>query len=264
MAFPADEENIFATFLSEPERLYELELNGGAQSVLFSLEEAMVSLRTEPVSATLDEQELACRLESLAAGDDNVLAGLAGTDREALIQTHMAVAAMDSTTRTPTPEALLAVVERSLKPEHVAKGPSFIVNLARAQMQVIKSTFQGLTAVSLPAIATRHGGPGIETPNAREMLRQVIVQGNRRIALEFELVRASDQEVTLLVRNLPDDHTTRVDLLRDDRRMESRVLNGAGETLIFERLGAGRYELRFQGGFNHQLEFVLNRSDLQN
>ena len=97
-----------------------------------------------------------------------------------------------------------------------------------------------------------------------EMLRQVIVQGDRRITLEFELVRASDQEITLLVRNLPENETTRVDLMRDNRRMESRVLNGTGETLSFERLGAGRYELRFQGGFNHQLEFVLNQSDLRN
>lgn len=238
----------------EPERAFEQALSDGRQRArLYALEEALSAFSSLNQTALAPEAEaaLAEACEALLCGEAK---NIDGATVAAAVPTVFALQAMSAPDRESLPEALRAVVDRSLAGEGF-RQPQLILQLSDAGLRAIRNVLSGLSVAPIQAVPVRSSTVA-DAPRRIEFQETVQDRIGQSLSLEYQAIRDADDQITLRFSCADSTGAVRVDLYRAERRIDSRQLQGPIQC-EFAKLPAGEYSLAISGAIERRLDFWL-------
>lgn len=151
--------------------------------------------------------------------------------------------------REKTPEALMAVVERSLKDDPRKEEVSVTVRLTEAGLRILQSFTGSMELKTALAAQTRRG-------SAQAPVRETSIHllGNAgQGSVEYNLHRTAETEIRLdvVLKSLAGNYT--IHLKKDKRTVQTQKANGREGTVSFSRLSSGHYEVEVNGHYPQKI-----------
>ena len=174
------------------------------------------------------------------------------------------------------PETLLDVMRKSLlktverKETNKQTIPALIVELSRNSLEVIKSTWDGFSRISLPAVVVRSSAVSdkdlftLNQEKTTPLYHRIFLSQSieRDKSLEYQLMRDHEDSLMLLVR-LPYGYRDTSAVLYQGKGEETRIidscrLNAEDTSLNFSKIGIGEYTLTFSGDIDFSMQIVIS------
>jgi len=217
------------------------------KKALLELEETLVSFLqsahagSQPID---DENEFAARAEELIASGKLP----EGMNLQAALQVVRSIEIMGDNLRYQLPEALRHIVQTASK-----KSPSIYVKVGHAGISFLKSTLQGF-AFKEEALAEVRSSAAAEK-SARVSLTHRLPGGE----LEYQLVRDSDEHITMSLHLPASRGFQRALLKREGKLIASHNVDLKKETVVFDRISAGNYSVELPGPQNVEFTLVIEK-----
>lgn len=151
------------------------------------------------------------------------------------------------------PEALQAVVERSLSiSDRKPKKQSITIRLSESGLRVLQSMLDSLEMKTALSMQTRRKQVESEIP-VRET--SVHLSGNAGNGIiEYNVHRTGEKDIQLSVRLQDVAGQYTIKLSQNGRVMDTRTSSGKDSTVNFERLVPGHYEVELKGHYAQSIE----------
>ena len=173
------------------------------------------------------------------------------------------------------PEKLQGIVRRTLagRNEKQEKNkqtiPALIVELSRNSLEVIKSTWEGFSRISLPVASVRSYTASdsesfslnqkATTPSYHRIFLSQNIERDK--SLEYQVMRDHENSLTLLVR-LPYGYRNTSAVLYQGKGKKTRIidsccLNPEDMSLSFSKIKIGEYVLAFSGDISFSMNVLI-------
>ena len=230
-------------FLNDPESFYNSieSLSSKEIESMMNFEEMLVELKFSGLQAH-DENRISILVDQLRAGKKN---DADVSDLSSALEILSAYKKMEQGSKRPVPDALMAVIERTLgHKKHPA--PSLVVKLVEDGIRVIKSTMQGVTFIPQPVPSMRSAA--VVQKNTAPLTFRQEFSGN---TIEYSILKESSDDM-MLTMNFPDKMGRyNVQLKSGSRIVDAVKLSEQEKSVTFRKLDAGYYDIEISGTLNH-------------
>ena len=248
-----DIRKIVQEYLESPENVYArlTSFDDSSRKMVYLLEEMFAGMKFSGLEKAADEQYVAEMADKIRKGEFK--GNIDPKDIEAVSDILTSLAKMDVPVKRAVPEALMAVIDRTLDVKDKKQIPSFIVRLTREGIKTILSGLNGVTLTPVPVPAMR--SPGTLEKEIHNVQLEQIVDGNK---IGYSILKESDEDI-MLAMNFPDKiGRCRVILKENDRMISTENLNDGDDSVNFRKLKPGYYDISITGSINHSFTILVD------
>ena len=266
-------------FIENSTSLYEghLNLTPLEREELFSLEERFSELfYQQNLDASLkfqagEEEELALAIDNNSSDAGGLDLAVYGRAVQNVISAGKLMSNPSLPNR-PVPETLFRIAtgapEDAPEREPVST-PSLILKMTKNSIELVKSSFQGITQVpqtfaftrSSISAATMSADLASAEKRPRIELKQ-LVRGKNNLKLEYQLVRESIDELLLIIGfKVKSPGLYRVNLLQENRIIDSKQLLERENSISFGKLSVGYYHIEIKGPVYNRFSVLIENDE---
>ncbi len=204
-----------------------------------------------------EEEDIACSVDQIIQDAQNNQGRLSSRTREIFQIMKASLVMSDPWIATrPVPEALQNIV----KSVNVSKKvPSLLLRLSQSGLNAVKSTFQGFYIQPEAFVETRSASTIEKKP--RLTVRQTL-SSDPEDFIECQIVRESDTELMLSLSLPRKAASSRIDLRKDSRMIDSQRIDGTNSLASFSRLTAGEYDVEISGAITNSFSLMVESNEL--
>lgn len=263
----------YAKIFQDPESFYQsLESVDPIQKkALMQIEEALVHFQVYTALENSPEQAIGYSEVEIASIVDRVKNDEISTDElmgiiekePALLATFAqvikAMAVMEKGKMRRVPGALLNAIK--IQKGSLQRIPSMIVRITSDGLHITRSILQGIAAAGDQATPTR--GSATEELTGEKMNRSEFyqkIEGLENFNLRYEVIKESENTITLAVVFEGEVIDYRINLRQDGRIVDAKVIPRNEKQVSFDHLYPGTYELEMNGEKSFLTTFVIEGS----